>query len=92
MEQIFDEIRNEIARAVMKFPTWPTDPVHAAAIVTEETGELTQSVLECIYEPHKSTKSDVRAEAIQTAAMAIRFLISMDRYEFEKSKQHSQSS
>lgn len=91
MEQIFEEIRNEITRAVAKFPTWPTDPVHASAVVTEESGELAQSVLECIYEPHKSSKADVRAEAIQTAAMAIRFLLSMDKYEFKKSEEHTQS-
>ena len=91
MEQIIEEIKKEMQRAVTKFPTWPTDPVHASAVVTEESGELAQSVLECIYEPHKSSKADVRAEAIQTATMAIRFLLSMDKYEFKKSEEHTQN-
>ncbi len=91
MEEIIEEIKREMTRAVTKFPTWPTDPVHASAVVTEESGELAQSVLEHIYEPHKSSRDDVRAEAIQTATMAIRFLLSMDKYEFKKSEEHTQN-
>jgi hypothetical protein len=43
-----------------------------------------------VYEPHKSTRDDVRTEAIQTAAMALRFLLSLDTYEYTRGKQHEQ--
>lgn len=85
------EIAAEIDRATAKFPTWPTDPIHAANVVMEEAGELSKEVNQLTYEPHKSSKEWVRKEAIQTAAMAIRFLMSLDRYEFTPQAQHSQS-
>lgn len=56
----------------------------------EESGELGKAVNEAVYEPHKSTPDDVKAEAIQTAAMAIRFLRSMHCYEWTPGKQHKQ--
>ena len=84
------EVFDEIERAIAKFPTWPTDPLHALAVVGEEFGELTKAVLQSVYEPHKSTPADVRAEAVQTAAMALRFLASLDRYEFTPCVQHKQ--
>lgn len=80
----------EVGRAVRKFPTWPTDPLHALAVVGEEFGELTKAVLQCTYEPHRATADDVRAEATQLAAMAVRFLRSLDRYQYQRGPQHAQ--
>jgi hypothetical protein len=80
----------EVERAVRKFPTWPTDPLHALAVLGEEFGELTKDVLQLTYEPHKSTTIKVRNECIQTAAMALRFFVSLDRYEYKQSAQHEQ--
>lgn len=85
-------VMDEIERATRKFPTWPTDPLHAVAVLGEEFGELTKAVLQTIYEPHKVQEGELRTEAIQTAAMSLRFLASMDRYEFAPSVQHEQSS
>lgn len=90
---IYADIRAEVARARGKFPKWPNDPVHAAAIIAEECGELQQAILENLYEPHKGgTGAQVRAEAIQTAAMCVRFLASMDAraYRWVESEQHKQ--
>ena len=84
------EVLDEVCRATRKFPTWPSDPIHAAAVVTEECGELVKAVTEHTYEPHKSSRDDVRKEALQTAAMAVRFLMSMDVYRFAPCEQHSQ--
>lgn len=84
------EVIAEIRKATAKFPTWPTDPLHAFAVLGEEVGELQKATLQAVYEPHKSTKDDVRNEAIQTAAMAIRFLMSLDAYEYSKCPQHEQ--
>lgn len=85
-----DMIADELRRAVAKFPTWPTDPLHALAVLGEEFGELTKAVLQATYEPHKSTKNDVCIEAIQTAAMALRFISSLERYEYAHCAQHEQ--
>lgn len=78
----------ELNRAIAKFPTWPADPLHAVAIIGEEFGELTKAILQLVYEPHKSSPYDVKSEAIQTAAMAIRFVRNLDKYCYTRSKQH----
>lgn len=85
------DVLSEVDRATRKFPTWPTDPLHALAVLGEEFGELTKAVLQHTYEPHKSTLDDVRTEALQTAAMAMRFLASLDTYEYQCGKQHDQA-
>ena len=90
--KVINQIVVEVARATAKFPTWPTDPLHALAVLGEEYGELTKAMLQLIYEPHKTSADDVREEAIQTAAMALRLAISLDRYEYRRSEQHKQSS
>ena len=82
----------EVERATRKFPTWPTDPLHALAVLGEEFGELTKAVLQLTYEPHKTSAEEVRAEAIQTAAMSLRFLASLDTYEYRRGEQHKQGS
>lgn len=94
--EIIDEVLTELNRARTKFPTWPDDPIHAAAVVAEESGELVQATLQACYEQKRDEPSfqaqlsKVRQEAIQTAAMAIRFLVSMDQYMFEAGRQHKQ--
>jgi hypothetical protein len=80
----------EAVKATLKFPTWPNDPIHALAVLGEEFGELTKDVLQLTYEPHKTNLENVRTEAIQTAAMALRFLASVDAYKFKRSEQHEQ--
>lgn len=84
------EIYAEVERALKKFPKWPTDPIHAAAVVAEESGELVKAALESTYEPWKGSKENLRAEAVQTAAMCIRFIRSLDQYEFYHDKLHVQ--
>lgn len=88
---IIEEVRAEIARAVTKFPTWPTDPLHAFAVVGEEFGETQKEVLQLTYEPQKSSHSKVRKEAIQLAAMAIRFVVSLEVYDYSPREQHKQT-
>lgn len=90
MFETVEAISREVVRATIKFPTWPTDPLHALAVVQEEVGELTKEVLQLTYEPEKSSLESVRKEAIQTAAMAVRFLLSLDCYEYRQSSQHQQ--
>lgn len=86
-----DKIRAELARATRKFPTWPTDPLHAVGVLGEEFGELQKEVLQMCYEPHKTSSDAIHQEALQCAAMALRFYMSLGRYEYRPGKQHSQS-
>lgn len=83
-----EQIMDEVDRAEKKFPDWPTDPLHALAILGEEFGELTQEMVQLTYEPHKTTREKVKIEAIQTAAMALRLAMSLDHYEYKASPQH----
>lgn len=85
-----DEINAEVARAVAKFPTWPTDPLHALAVLGEEFGELTKAMVQFTYEPHKTNVKEIRTEALQTAAMALRLYKSLHRYDYKPAPQHSQ--
>lgn len=86
LSSVFDELN----RAVRKFPTWPTDPLHALAVIGEEFGELTKDVLQMAYEPGKTSAENLRKEAIQTAAMALRFVASLDDYIYKAGEQHRQ--
>ncbi len=69
-------VYRELERAREKFPHWPTDPIHAAAIVAEEAGELVKAALDYTY--LEGTHEDMDKEAAQTAAMGIRFLMNGD--------------
>ncbi len=80
---ILTEVENEIDQAVRKFPWWPQDPIHAAGIVVEEAGELVQAAQNFNY--HSGRLDAMRREAVQTAAMAIRFLRHFDRLTIHKS-------
>src|SRR6185369_8867239 len=84
------DVLAELAKATKKFPTWPTDPLHALAVLGEEFGELTKDMLQLTYEPHKTSAANVRKEAVQTAAMALRLYMSLDRYQYRQCEQHEQ--
>lgn len=104
-DAIYAEIKQELSKAITKFPTWPTDPLHAAGVVNEEVGEISEAfdkiniavgklnktILQAMYEKHKSSIDDVRKEAIQSGAMILRFLRSMDVYDFTPGHQHEQA-
>ena len=87
---VIAEVLAELQRATEKFPSWPTDPLHALAVLSEEYGELAKAMLQLTYEPHKSSKEEVRMEALQTAAMALRLVMSLDMYDYKRSEQHYQ--
>jgi hypothetical protein len=70
--EIMYHVENELSQARKKFPYWPTDLIHASAIVGEESGELLQASLKYTYE--KGSIEDCDKEAIQCLAMCIRFL------------------
>lgn len=86
----FNLVEEELEKAVSKFPHWSSDPIHASCVLGEEYGELQKAVLQMTYEPHKTSLEEVRMEAIQTAAMAVRFLMSLDDYVYAESTSHKQ--
>ena len=72
IENALAQIFSEVERAEKLHPDWPTSPIHQAAIVTEEAGELLQASLN--HNEHKGSKKAMITEAIHTAASVIRFL------------------
>lgn len=78
-------ISRELERATAKFPTWPARGIDAAAIVAEESGELQRAVLQATYEG--GSVEAVQAEAIETAAMAIQFLLNLPVTRFDGCEQ-----
>ncbi len=72
--EVVDLVLKELRKAEEKFPGFPTDPVHAAAIVAEEAGELVQAALDHSY---MREGSPMMKEASHVAAMGIRFLLSL---------------
>ena len=87
LEGALKMVVGEYWRACGKFTAWPTDPVHAAAVVQEEAGELVRACLQMTYEPHKVSREAVLLEAIQTAAMAVRFIVCFCNAEVRPSPQ-----
>jgi hypothetical protein len=77
LEPLLKEIVEELHRAERKFPAWPADVIHQAAIVAEECGELVQASIDMFYSHYDvpSPREMVRAEAVQTAAMCLRLLL-----------------
>jgi hypothetical protein len=71
-QSIAEEICDEIARAEKKHPNWPKDVIKAAAIVSEENGELIRAAVQ--FDMEGGSIEAVRKEAIETAAMCIRLL------------------
>lgn len=71
-KQAVTMLLTELDKAERKFPTWPDDLVHRAAIVAEEAGELVRASLQNQYEGDRL--QELKKEATQTGAVALRFL------------------
>lgn len=76
--KILVSIAKEYERACKKHPAWPSDKIHAAAIVQEECGELIRASLQQVYED--GSYNELRKEAIQTGAMCLRFISHLSEY------------
>lgn len=86
LKDAMDLILKELASAEAKHPYWPEDPIHAAAVVSEEAGELTMACNDlCYREDPDRFLYDAIEEAAQTGAMALRFLINAQRMKPTKS-------
>jgi NTP pyrophosphatase (non-canonical NTP hydrolase) len=86
-EETIKMVLAELSEAERKFPGFPLDPLHALAVLGEEFGELTKAVLQQTYEPQKNPYDAVKKEAVQTAAMALRFLMYLENYHYQEAPQ-----
>lgn len=75
IDRIIDDIKTEMDRATQLHPDWPDDLIHQVSIMNEEAGESIRAALNHVY--HGEPIDEVETELIQTAAMAIRCLISL---------------
>ena len=67
---IYDEVKKELAQAREKFPRPQASAHEGFAVLDEERDELWDEV----KANHPDRKARMRAEAVQVAAMAIRFI------------------
>ncbi len=79
-------IPDQIRAAIREFGRATEDEI--AAALPEEVGELTKAVLQCTYELDKKvTADDILAEGVRVIAMAVRFLVNFDRYNYVPASQ-----
>ncbi len=72
--EVFDMVAAELKKARARYPFWPADIVAAAAIASEEGGEVIKSVNNYYWSQGEEMPGDIRAEAVQAIAMWVRFL------------------
>ena len=81
-KDFFAAVLEELSRAEEKHKGWPEDAVHAASILNEEAGKLTQACND--YKFCNSTANApydrMNKKAVSTAAMALRLWHGMGTY------------
>lgn len=83
-QDIINIMLKAVAESEAKHPSWPSDIIHASAIVAEESGELIQACLEHIDEGKPAVC--IQKEAIHTLVTAFRLLKNFDITKFEPLK------
>ena len=78
-EKAIDLIFDELAKAELKHPSFPKDPIHMAAIMAEEAGEAVKASIDMVY--HSGNVADLMLEVAQTGAMAIRILMQFEEFD-----------
>ena len=75
--EILGEIFIELERAETLYPEWPTDPVHAVAVLAEECGEAVRAANDVRWQG--ADIAELKKELIQTGAMVFRCLLNLER-------------
>lgn len=75
-----DALVKELHRALRLHPEWKRDPIHAAALVAEETGELVQAANDFYDSGLYEDWRHMRQEAVHSGAMALRFLLASKQW------------
>ena len=83
-EEAYQLVEAELHRAIEKHPAWPESVYTQLAIIGEEFGELQQAVLQQEYEDGR--RAAIKEEAVQLAAMAVRFLANLEDGEISQLK------
>jgi hypothetical protein len=79
IDKAFQQVKDELLQAQQNYPTFNT--AHEGyAILLEEVEELWEEIK---HRPRTRSISRMRAEAIQIAAMAIRFMVDVCKEEEE---------
>lgn len=86
-QRIIALFKAELIRARGKFPEWPTDPIYAASILVEEAGETLKEANNFMW--GNGDKDAMITEAVQTGAMAIRFLLNVAHYHVQPGAQRN---
>lgn len=73
-EEVFALVRAELDSARSRYPWWPRDMIHAAAIASEESGEVVKACNSYVWQQGDESLADIRKEAVQAIAMWTRFL------------------
>lgn len=77
---ILEQFKQEFHKAERVHPVWSTDPIYAAAILGEETGETIQAALNFVQDGGTDEQRKfIGEEAVQAGAMALRLIINLDR-------------
>lgn len=75
------DITLEELRAESLWPDWPTDAVHAAAVLVEEPGEALKEANNFrLSGGDEKYREAMHKEAVQSGAMALRFLLNLQNY------------
>lgn len=69
-QTVYIEIANEIEKAEIKHPDWPTDVIYALSIMIEEAGEAMRAAVQ--FQLEGGDIRNVRKELLETAAMCVR--------------------
>lgn len=70
----------ELDRAELKHPEWTSDAVHAAGILSEESGEAMQAAVDFNATGDRDNLVCLESETIQTGAMCLRLLLNLEEF------------
>lgn len=77
VEELLTEVKTELSKAMTAYPWWPKTIVAQAAIAAEESGEVVKAANNYYWDHDIDTLDDIEQEAIQAAAMFVRFAINV---------------
>ena len=83
-EKIINSIIVELKKSEILNPTFPSDPIHAAAIVNEKAALLLDAAVKNTYVDQEP--KDLLIFAIQTGAALLRFVSNIHFYQIRPSK------
>jgi len=76
VQRVTGQVVRSVLAAEEKFPSWPDDLVHGAAIMSEEAGEAVKAALDYTY--GRGFLTHYRLELLHTAAMCVRALLDLE--------------